>query len=103
MVVESKANAFPSISKSLLILFFLVTVTKGQARCDNIQDLYDWYKGSNIHPILEDATGIPCYSEKNVNKAERMLAFFLESPDVIEKVYIEAKKMGAVVSGTSAP
>lgn len=66
----------------------------------NIQDLYAWYKGAKIDPILEGATGIPCYCEKDEDKAEKMLVYFLNLPDVAYKVRKEAEsilKMSKVV------
>ena len=59
----------------------------------DIQDLYCWYKGLNIHPILEEATGIPSYSEKDEDKAERMLNYFIDSPDVKASVRKEAESL----------
>ena len=40
--------------------------------------LYKWYKGLEISPILEEATGIPCQNEKDDDKAEEFLTFLLD-------------------------
>lgn len=57
----------------------------------DVKALFLWYKGQNTSPILEEATGIPCYYEKDENKAERMLNYLLEeSSDVAETVRKEA-------------
>ena len=59
----------------------------------SIPDLYAWYKGQDLHPVIEEATGIPCYSERDEDKAERMLNYFMGSPDVTESVKQEAESI----------
>lgn len=44
----------------------------------DVSSLYAWYKGQNLEPILEKATGIPCQSAKDNNKAEEFLSFLLD-------------------------
>ena len=44
----------------------------------DVSSLYTWYKGQNLEPILEKATGIPCQSAKDNNKAEEFLSFLLD-------------------------
>ncbi|OYP46868.1 hypothetical protein CIK96_04860 [Prevotella sp. P4-98] len=66
----------------------------------DIQELYTWYKGQNLHPVLEEATGVPCYGEKDEDKAERMLNYFIESLEAKESVKQEAesiRKMSKVI------
>ena len=53
--------------------------------------LYAWYKGQNLEPILEKATGIPCQSDKDDDKAEEFLSFLLDKKtNATEKVRKEA-------------
>ena len=53
----------------------------------DIKSMYLWYKGQNTSPILEGATGIPCYCEKDEMKAELFLKYLLEdSTGAAEKV-----------------
>lgn len=59
----------------------------------DIQELYAWYKGQDLHPVLEEVTGIPCYCEKDEDKAERMLNYFMGAPDVTESVKQEAESI----------
>ena len=44
----------------------------------DVSSIYAWYKGQNLEPILEKATGIPCQSAKDNNKAEEFLSFLLD-------------------------
>ena len=44
----------------------------------DVSSLYAWYKGHNLEPILEKATGIPCQNEKDDDKAEEFLTFLLD-------------------------
>ena len=60
----------------------------------DIKALFLWYKGMDVSPILEDATGIPCYYEKDDDKAEQMFNYFLdESTGAIEAVKKEAANL----------
>jgi len=56
--------------------------------------LYKWYKGLEISPILEAATGIPCYSEKDDKKAEELLDYLLApSTQSVESVRKQAETL----------
>lgn len=56
--------------------------------------LYKWYKGLEISPILEAATGIPCYSEKDDKKAEGLLDYLLApSINSVESVRKQAETL----------
>lgn len=56
--------------------------------------LYKWYKGLEISPILEAATGIPCYSEKDEKKAEELLDYLLTpSTQTVESVRKQAETL----------
>ncbi len=56
--------------------------------------LYKWYKGLEISPILEAATGIPCYSEKDEMKAEELLDYLLApSTQTVESVRKQAETL----------
>lgn len=60
----------------------------------DIKALFLWYKGMDVSPILEDAIGIPCYYEKDDDKAEQMLNYLLdESTGAIEAVKKEAANL----------
>ena len=60
----------------------------------DVSSLYAWYKGQNLEPILEKATGIPCQSAKDNNKAEEFLSFLLdEKTNATEGVRKEAKAL----------
>ena len=60
----------------------------------DVSSLYAWYKGQNLEPILEEATGIPCQSAKDNNKAEEFLSFLLdEKTNATEGVRKEAKAL----------
>ena len=57
----------------------------------DVSSLYAWYKGQNLEPILEKATGIPCQNEKDNNKAKNFLSFLLdEKTDATDGVRKEA-------------
>ena len=44
----------------------------------DVSSLFAWYRGQDLEPILEIATGIPCHSEKDDDKAEEFLSFLLD-------------------------
>ena len=57
----------------------------------DVSSIYAWYKGQNLEPILEKATGIPCQSAKDNNKAEEFLSFLLdEKSNATDKVRMNA-------------
>ena len=45
----------------------------------DIARLYHWYKGDDVNPILEEVTGIPCYYEKDEQKASDFLEYLMSS------------------------
>lgn len=56
--------------------------------------LYKWYKGMEISPILEEATGIPCYNQRDDKKAEDLLAYILApSTQAVESVRKKAETL----------
>ena len=60
----------------------------------DVSSLYAWYNGQNLEPILEKATGIPCQSAKDNNKAEEFLSYLLdEKTNATEGVRKEAKTL----------
>ena len=60
----------------------------------DVSSLYAWYKGQNIEPILEKATGIPCQNEKDDDKAEDFLSFLLDDKtNATDKVRTEANAL----------
>lgn len=60
----------------------------------DVSSLYAWYRGQDIEPILEKATGIPCQSKKDNDKAEEFLSFLLdEKTNATEGVRKEAKTL----------
>ena len=60
----------------------------------DVFSLYAWYKGRNLEPILEKATGIPCLCAKDNNKAEEFLSFLLdEKTNATDGVRKEAKAL----------
>jgi hypothetical protein len=64
----------------------------------NLTCLYHWYKGDDINSLLEDATGIPCYYEKDENKAEEFLEYLLcDSTEATESVRNEAMSLKKMV------
>ena len=53
----------------------------------DISSLYAWYRGQDLEQILEKATGIPCQSDKDDDKAEEFLSFLLdEKTNATERV-----------------
>ena len=53
----------------------------------DVSSLYAWYRGQDLEPILEKATGIPCQSKKDDDKAEEFLSFLLdEKTNATERV-----------------
>lgn len=69
----------------------------------DVSSLYAWYKGQNLEPILEKATGIPCQSAKDNNKAEEFLSFLLdEKTNATESVRKEAKALRHLSAKTAA-
>ena len=70
----------------LLKLFFCTTEQDiwkliATGICD-IASIYHWYKGDDLYPILGEATGIPCYHEKDENKAKKFLEYLLSDTTV---------------------
>lgn len=60
----------------------------------DLTSLYHWYKGDDLNPILEAATGIPCYYEKDEKKAEEFLEYLLsDSTEATESVRNEAMSL----------
>ena len=60
----------------------------------DVSSLYAWFNGQNLEPILEKATGIPCQSAKDNNKAEEFLSFLLDKKtNATDKVRKEAKAL----------
>ena len=63
----------------------------------NIESMYNWYCGEGINPILEEATGIPCYFEKDEQKASDFLEYLLSdstgATDSVRKEAINLKEM----------
>ena len=60
----------------------------------DVSSLYAWYRGQDLEPILEKATGIPCQSKKDDDKAEEFLSFLLdEKTNTTERV---RKKINAL-------
>ncbi len=59
-----------------------------------IESLYRWYKGE-YDLAFEEATGVPCYCEKDEEKAARFLGFFLKrstyATDAVRKEVIKLK------------
>ena len=49
----------------------------------DIKALFLWYKGMDVSPILEDATGIPCYHEKDEQKASDFLEYLINDSTVV--------------------
>ena len=69
----------------------------------DVSSLYAWYKGQNLEPILEKATGIPCQSAKDNNRAEEFLSFLLdEKTNATEGVRKEAKALRHLSAKTAA-
>jgi len=63
----------------------------------DISSLYAWYKGQNLEPVLEIVTGIPCQSEKDETKADKLLTFLLDektnSTDSVRKEAIALRHL----------
>ena len=60
----------------------------------DVSSLFAWYRDQDLEPILEIATGIPCHSEKDDDKAEEFLSFLLdEKSNATEGVRKEAKAL----------
>lgn len=69
----------------------------------DVSSLYAWYKGQNLEPILENATGIPCQSAKDNNRAEEFLSFLLdEKTNATEGVRKEAIALKHLSAKTAA-
>lgn len=57
----------------------------------DIASLYHWYKGEYFRPILKEATGIPCYFDKDEQKASDFLNYLIsDSTGATESVRNEA-------------
>jgi hypothetical protein len=63
----------------------------------DIACLYHWYKGDDLYPIIGEATGIPCYYEKDEQKASDFLEYLLSDTTVttarVRNVAIDQKKL----------
>ena len=63
----------------------------------DIACLYHWYKGDDLYPIIGEATGIPCYYEKDEQKASDFLEYLLSDTTVttarVRNVAIDLKKL----------
>lgn len=69
----------------------------------DVSSLYAWYRGQDIEPILEKATGIPCQGEKDDDKAEEFLSFLLdEKTDATDGVRKEAIALKHLSAKTAA-
>ena len=67
----------------------------------NIESMYNWYCGGDINPILEDATGIPCYYEKDERKASDFLDYLMsDSTGATENVRNEAMNLKKMADNT---
>lgn len=75
-------------------LFFCSTeedIWKLMATGGDIACLYHWYRGEYFKPILKEATGIPCYFEKDEQKASDFLDYLMsDSTGATESVRNEA-------------
>jgi hypothetical protein len=59
-----------------------------------IGNLYHWYRGEDVDPIHEKFIGIPCFCEKDEQKAEEFLEYFLSDTTVVtDRVRNEAMKL----------
>ena len=80
-------------------LFFCSTekdIWKIMASCGNVESLYRWYMG-RPDPAIEEATGIPCYYEKDEKKAAEFLDYLLdESTNATEAVRKEAMRLKTI-------
>lgn len=62
----------------------------------DVEMLWAWYMGIHLQPKAEEETG-PCYCERDEDKAERMLNFFLdESTGATESVKVKAASLKKV-------
>ena len=62
----------------------------------DIESLYRWYMGMP-HTAIEEATGIPCYYEKDEKKAAEFLDYLLdESTNATEAVRKEAMRLKTI-------
>jgi hypothetical protein len=63
----------------------------------DVVSLYHWYKGDDLYPIIGEATGIPCYYEKDEQKASDFLEYLLSDTTVttarVRNVAIDLKKL----------
>ena len=67
----------------------------------DVEGLYHWYKGDNLNPILEAATGIPCYCEKDEQKASDFLEYLLSnSSETTESVRNKAMNLKKMAENT---
>ena len=67
----------------------------------DIKSLYHWYKGDDLYPILGEATGIPCYFEKDERKASDFLDYLMsDSTGAIENVRNEAMNLKKMADNT---
>ena len=67
----------------------------------NIESMYNWYCGGDINPILEDATGIPCYYEKDERKASDFLDYLMsDSTGATENVRNGAMNLKKMADNT---
>ncbi len=67
----------------------------------DVGSLYHWYKGDDLNPILEDATGIPCYFEKDEQKARDFLEYLMsDSTRAAESVRNEAMNLKKMTEHT---
>ena len=67
----------------------------------NIESMYNWYCGGDINPILEEATGIPCYYEKDERKASDFLDYLMsDSSGATENVRNEAMNLKKMADNT---
>ena len=69
----------------------------------DVSSLFAWYRDQDLEPILEIATGIPCHSEKDDDKAEEFLSFLLdEKTDATDGVRKEAIALKHLSAKTAA-
>ena len=67
----------------------------------NIESMYNWYCGGDINPILEEATGIPCYYEKDERKASDFLDYLMsDSTGATENVRNGAMNLKKMADNT---
>ena len=64
----------------------------------DITSLYHWYKGDDLYPIIGKATGIPCYYEKDEQKASDFLDYLLSDTTVAtDSVRMQAMSLKKMV------